>query len=282
VNSDCASTYCDVSNTHTCVNLGALNDACTNVLGAGSGPPCQFGLFCPTYSTGAPTCVMPKLQTAVHGACDPLQGAASATPACGTGLYCQVQYSNGATCTGAANDCTPPSSPFGSFCDVANGVCKVPSGGQCEMKLAAGTDCDLNNESFFSSIDSQCADGTTCVQMQGQTKTSCQALLSAGGDCARDAQCKTGLGCVGGKCTAWASDGMTCGMPATDKLCASRACIPANADAGGVATCEAIRSFGQSCVPTFEDGLCAAADLPGTSSCVANGSGSGTCAPKCF
>ncbi len=274
--SDCAAdSYCDSFGTQQCVKSAALNEDCSTT-------SCQYGLLCPTFPAAMPpTCVTPTTQMALHGACDPFQGALTPTPECATGMYCQLQYTASAvTCTGAPTDCqTVP----GSYCDTTAGVCKDPSGGKCEMKIASAADCDPHNDSLYSFVDSQCADGTVCLQVGTQTKTTCQAFGSANADCNDDSSCKIGLYCSAGKCTPWFNDGDVCD---TSAHCPSETqqnvCIVDNSDAGTTTTCQVTRSVGGACTPGFQDSLCEPSDLPGSSLCAPNGSGGGTCAPKCF
>ncbi|HEY2749085.1 MAG TPA: hypothetical protein VGL86_30905 [Polyangia bacterium] len=280
LDTDCTpDSFCD-SGTQQCTKLGALNAACVNFIGNGSGTGCQFGLNCPTFpSTMSPTCSVAATQTALHGACDPAQGATTPQPPCGVGMYCQLQYTATTTaCTPAGGECV---SLFG-YCDTGSGFCQAPSGGSCEAKIAATADCDPNNDAFTSFINSQCVDGTLCEQLTGQTKTTCQKFSSANDNCNGDGSCKVGLYCKSGKCAPWFSDGQACD---TNDHCPSETqqavCIADNADAGAATTCEVTKNVGGACAPAFEDSLCEPADLPGSSYCAPSGS-SGTCAPKCF
>ncbi len=228
--------------------------------------------------------MVPVLQTALHGACDPFQGGVAPTAACGTGMYCQLKYTAGATCTGTPSDC---SSILGAYCDTGAGTCMNPSSATCETKLASGAQCDPHNEGFFSFVDSQCVDGTSCYQTGAQAMPTCQAFGAANADCntigGTGSTCKVGLNCVSGKCTPWASDGQAC---TTTNQCPSQSqqqamCIAANADAGVATTCQVAKNFGDGCIPGFEDSLCAGSDDGNTSYCAGTGAG-GTCAPKCF
>lgn len=281
VSTDCELGYfCDRSNTHTCLKLAMLNEACTNFNGLGSGPPCAFGLQCPTFPSGAPTCVVPSTQTTLHGACDPVQGFNTPTAACAPGMYCQLQYTMSATaCTGAAGDC-----PDG-YCDTGAMKCMDASGGKCEAKIASGTDCDPHNDLAYTFAETQCADGATCAQLSGQTKPTCQAFGGSGANCNDNGQCKVGLMCVSGKCAPWFPDGQQCGGTSPNfnyYLCTSQLCLPDNADAGAVGTCQQDKSFGASCIPGFEDTLCEITDLPGSTGCTPTTGGMGVCAPKCL
>jgi len=152
------------------------------------------------------------------------------------------------------------------------------------MKIAAAADCDPNNDGSSSFVNSQCADGTFCAKLGTQTKATCQSFGGANADCAGDSTCKIGFYCnAASKCTPWVMDGQAC--TATNQ-CASETqqgvCIADNADAGAATTCQVTKSVGASCIPGFEDSLCEPSDLPGSTSCVPNGSGGGSCAPKCF
>jgi hypothetical protein len=290
ISSDCATgSECDRFTTHTCVAQAALNESCTNALGVGSGPSCLFGPICPTFpTTMPPKCVLPTMQTTLHGDCDPFQGAESTVPACATGMYCRFKYTAGAACTGAPGDCA---ATLGAYCDTTAGTCQNPSGGSCETKIASGADCDPNNDSFLSSVDSQCADGTFCYQLPADANPKCHAFGSSGAGCVKIGgaldTCKIGLYCnaaVNGTCVPWFTDGATCDTsfhcPSGEPPVVS-VCIADNADAGTNLTCQAEKNVGATCTPGFEDALCANADLPGSSYCVPAGS-SGVCAPKCF
>jgi hypothetical protein len=282
--SDCASdSYCDRFGTQTCLKSAALNEDCT-------AKPCQFGLACPTFPATLPKrCVLPATQTTLHGACDPFQGASTPTPACGAGMYCQLQYTTGAACTGATGDCA---SPPGSYCDTTAGMCQNPSGGKCESKIASGANCDPNNTGSYTFVDNQCIDGTTCYKLAAQASPRCQTQGSLSGACVKLGgsidTCKVGLYCnaapaaTEGTCVTWFADGQTCD---TSSHCpsssAQNVCIVDNPDAGANTTCEVTRSFGKACTPGFEDSLCAQSDLPGSTYCAPTGS-SGVCAPKCF
>ncbi len=276
LSSDCgANGVCD-STAHTCDQRSALNQSCTNPFGVGSGRPCQFGLLCPTFPSGTPTCVLPSMQTTLHGACDPFQGATTPVPPCGPGMYCRVTYSDGAACSTAG----PCGTVIGGYCDTAAGVCKVPNGGSCENKqMNMGDSCDPHYESLLSVVVNQCADGLHCTQLPGQTTTTCQPYVADTGACAADGQCKQGLSCVGGHCTPWLSDGQTC---TSNPQCSANACIVDNPDAGAIKSCQVRKSFGATCIPGFEDGICELSDLPGSTSCAPTTGGSGTCAPRCF
>jgi len=280
LDSDCASdSRCDRFGTGTCAVRGSLNQACENPFDVGTGPPCQFGLICPTFpGASPPKCSVPVMQATVGGDCDPIQGSSTPTPACAAGLYCQVQYAPSATACTGPNDCA---AIIGGYCDTGSGFCQTPTGGKCQTKLALGAACDPNNESFFSFVDNQCADGSICAKVGAQTVFTCQAYGGANADCSGDATCKVGFYCNAGKCTAWDSDGQMCdvanhcagGINGTQPVC-----IADNPDAGGVATCQVMKNVGSTCLPGFEDGLCSPADLPGSSQC----SSAGVCAPKCF
>lgn len=280
---DCASdSFCDTVTTNQCQKLAALNEQCTNnFLGIGSGPACQVGLNCPSFPpTMPPTCSVPSTKTAVGDDCDPFQGVSTPTPACASGMYCQFQYTATTTaCTAGGSECNPT-----SWCNTTTGFCQDLSGGKCATKLAAGADCDPNNDSFSSFVNDQCADGTVCAQIGTATKYTCTALGGANADCVDDTNCKFALYCSGGKCTPWISDGQACDPNAP--FCMSETqqnvCIADNADAGGATTCQVTKNIGGACNPGFEDSLCEPSDLPGSSTCVPNGSGGGTCAPKCF
>jgi hypothetical protein len=265
LDSDCQANYfCDNGQ---CSKLAALNEACQAVFASApdtTKPLCQFGLNCPTFPSTMPAkCVMPT-QANLNGACDPYQGLLASTPPCAAGAYCQVQY------------------------DASS----MPTGGVCKMKLAAGADCNPNNEgSFVDFGNSQCADGTLCFKLPSQAKATCQPYGSANDDCfpfsGTVSTCKQGLWCdYNGtkKCKPLLADGQAC---AENRLCPSAlpqqlTCIADNADAGGQMTCQPAKSFGATCIPGFEDSLCAPTDFPSTSTCVPTGGGSGVCAPKCY
>src|SRR6185312_8466067 len=273
-----------------CVKLAALNDACENPFSPVADftkQPCQFGLMCPTYPAAAPaTCVIPTTQTAADGACDPFQGGVSPAPACGTGLYCQVQYTAGAACTGAPGDCaTVP----GAFCDTTAGMCQNPTGGKCKAKLASGAACDPHNEGLFTFVDNQCADGTMCYLAGTQASATCQAFGAANADCVKfsgtTSTCKVGLNCdATNKCVPWLADGQVCtqGSDCAALVPGQAVCIADNADAGTALTCNTGKSFGASCIPGFEDSLCTASDNANSAYCAPTSGGKGTCAPKCF
>ncbi|HEX9102538.1 MAG TPA: hypothetical protein VF997_10055 [Polyangia bacterium] len=272
--------FCDRGGTNQCVNLGGVGSNCVNFFGVGTGPGCTFGNICPMFPASLPpTCVAATTQTALHGACDPFQGAAAPMPACSTGMYCQLQYSAGVACAVPA-DCTAP----GSYCDTTAKVCKNPTAGKCEMKIASGANCDPNNEGGTGFVNSQCVDGATCMQVGAQTKPTCQSFGGVNADCTADLQCKIGLYCsAGGKCTAWFMDGQVCDV---SNHCPSETqqsvCIADNADAGAVTTCQKSKDVGVACIPGFEDPLCEPSDLPNSTACAPNGSGGGSCAPKCY
>ncbi|HEX6836453.1 MAG TPA: hypothetical protein VF334_07750, partial [Polyangia bacterium] len=277
--------YCFGGATRQCVAAAPSGQPCSNDVGVGTGPACVTDLMCPTFAT-APTCTAPTMGTAVGDACDPFQGGDTTTPPCPAAMYCQLQYTADATatCTGAPGDC---SAVYGAYCNTGTGKCMNPSGGKCATKIAAAADCNPNNDGITAQVNSQCADGTQCVQLSGQTKTTCQPYSGANGNCNDDSNCKVGLYCSAGKCTPWLTDGQACdpaaaGGPHCPSQTASTVCIADNADAGTATTCQVTKNFGGSCNPGFEDTLCAPSDIPGSTSCVPNGSGGGSCAPKCF
>lgn len=258
-----------------CVKRAAVGEACTGA----TGEPCQTTLMCPTFPATQPaTCVTATTQTALHGACDPAQGAVTAMPPCSAPMYCRVKYTASTTACNATTNCGA------GYCDLGSATCQLPSGGTCETKLAAGAACDPHNEGPFSFIDSQCADGTICYQAGTQTTPTCQAYGGNGAAClsrtATTGTCKVGFNCVGGVCTPWVSDTQACGA---NLQCPSfgNVCIVDNADAGSNKTCQVTKNFGATCDPTYESSLCAASDNVGSSTCVATGS-SGVCAPKCY
>jgi hypothetical protein len=253
---DCGDTaYCPVVATPVCTKRAALGEDCTAT-------PCQYGLLCPSF--GTKTCQTPTMQTAVGGACDPIQGATTPMPACAAGMYCQLQY-NGTTAIG----------------------------GKCQMKIGSGMTCDPNNEGFYGTsglkADNQCTDGTYCFQLVGQAGATCQGLGSANASCHRFLPnvdtCKVGFSCdnTDGKCVAWFSDGLTCDVSAhcPSILPGQSTCIADNADAGTNTTCQQSKNFAAPCAPGFEDSLCAPSDNANTSYCAPAGS-SGVCQPKCF
>src|SRR5207302_6550002 len=110
------------------------------------------------------------------------------------------------------------------------------------------------------------------------------ACVSTGGS---NDTCKVGLWCnipaaaTQGTCTPWFSDGQTCDTTIHCPSSLQNVCIADNADAGSNTTCQVMRSFGNACTPGFEESLCGASDLPGSTYCAPAGS-SGVCAPKCF
>lgn len=281
---DCAAdSFCDTGGTNQCQKLAAKGDQCTNFfIGIGSGPACQVGLSCPTFpSAMPPTCIIPAMGMTAGDACDPFQGAATPTPACAAGLYCQVQYTATTTaCTAGGTECSALTL---GWCNTTSGFCQQATGGKCATKLAAGADCDPNNDSASAFINDQCADGTDCAKLGAATKYTCTPVGGSNADCTADTNCKVGLYCKTGKCTAWFSDGQMCD---TSAHCPSETqqnvCIADNADAGGNTTCQVTKSIGASCVPVFEDSLCEPSDLTGSTACVPNGSGGGNCAPKCY
>jgi len=284
IDTDCQSdAICDRGGTNQCVTLAPVNQPCTNFfVGTGSGPSCKTGLNCATFPSGggAPTCVVPVMQMTVGQPCDPFQGATTPTPACAPGMYCKLQYSTTTTaCTGT----TPGECGFG-YCDTTAHVCHSASGATCAMKLAAAAACDFNNDGPSAFINSQCADGTFCAKFGAQTSPTCQPFGGANADCGVSTDCKVGFYCdTTQKCTAWKADGQPC---ADTSQCASETqqtvCIADNADAGTATTCQVTKNVGAACNPGFEDSLCEPSDLPGSTACVPNGSGGGTCAPKCF
>jgi hypothetical protein len=274
---DCGSSgFCDY-NTSTCSDFSAVGGPCQNGYFVGAGV-CKPGLSCESFSA-TPKCVTPSTQTALHGACDPYQGAVTPMPSCASGMYCQLVYTDGAACSASV-----PCTETGAYCDVTAGKCKVPTSGSCEMRIAVAQACNPNNEGQFYYAEDQCVDGAVCSLRTGQTSYTCQALVSANGSCATATDCKVGLSCVGGTCQPWGADGQACGTGLPQ--CASLKCAVANADAGTSTTCQAMLDVGQSCMPGFGDAVCWPADFPisgaATSTCAAAGSGSGTCAPKCF
>jgi hypothetical protein len=174
---------------------------------------------------------------------------------------------------------------------MATSFCQTPNGGTCETKLASGATCDANNTGVYSFVDNQCADGTSCYQLTGQANPTCQKLGANADGCVKTSSlndtCKIGFVCnvvsgSEGTCGPWVADAQSCD-PNEHSCTASQtlSCIVDNGDAGAATTCQPLRSFGASCFPGFEDGLCAASDVPGSTYCAPAGS-SGVCAPKCF
>jgi hypothetical protein len=276
VDTDCATnSICDTTS-HQCTKTAALNEDCSVNF-------CAFGLMCPTFPAAQPpTCVTPTTQTALHGACDPFQGALTPAAACAGAMYCQVKYTANATVCANDGDC---GAVYGAFCDLGSGKCQDPSGGTCETKLASAAVCDPHNEGVYGFVDSQCADGTLCYQAGAQASPTCQPLGSADADCKGDNTCKIGLYCNAGKCTPWLTDGQACDVNTNAQYCPSQTlqavCL---ADDGTSATiCHATQSFGGACTPGVDDPLCEPSDVTGSTACIATGgTTTGTCAPKCF
>jgi hypothetical protein len=298
--SDCpAGSYCD-GGTSQCVKSAQSGELCY-AFGSPTPDPtkpqCAYPLYCPTFGT-APTCTQATTQKTLHGACDPFQGVTQTVPPCDTGMYCQVQYTDGAACD-SVTPCVG-----GYACSApTNGRCQVPSGGKCETKLTAGTACDPKNEYRWGlaglgkggfQVDNQCEDASYCYQLPTDAAPKCQALGAANGDCVTYSasldSCKQALYCdaTTKKCLPWIADSMTC---TTNNRCAGASitqqfvCIADNSDAGSHLTCEQFKDYGANCDPLFQQSLCYPTDFVagGSTYCAASPAGSGgTCQPKCF
>lgn len=256
--------FCDAPDDNTagtCQLFADVNQDCSTV-------SCKNGLMCPVFGA-TPTCQMPATQTALGGACDPYQGAYTDMPSCAPGMYCQLQYDAG-----------------------MNAI-----GGKCATLLAKDAACNLNDVGSYFFVDNDCIDGTVCTPTaDGTTAGTCKTYGAANAQCwlyGSDplvSTCKAGLYCQAnaagshvGTCKPLLSDGSLC---SDTRLCASivagqSVCIVDNPDAGAIATCNRGKSFGATCIPGFEDSLCAGSSGANTTYCAPTGS-SGTCAPKCF
>lgn len=255
--------FCDTTS-NTCQTPPGLGQTCDP---AGLG--CKSGLVCPMYDA-APKCKTAATQTTTGGACDPHQGIYTDMPSCAAGMYCQLQWT----------DPTPPAT------DPTN------TGATCQPKLAKNMPCSgpAPNKPLVDYSQNQCEDGTLCYSTNGAPPT-CQAYGS-NNDACEPGTCKEGLYCdipgggASGTCKPFLADGQACD-PNLFYLCASASpvvsdtCIVDNPDAGTYTTCGAPKSFGDSCIPGFEDSLCAPASVKGSSTCVPTTGGKGVCAPKC-
>jgi hypothetical protein len=230
---------------------------------------CLPSSYCPVTGT-SPVCTPANKQAALHEACDPAQSFSFvAKPPCATtDLYCKLVQN-----------------PDNSYSAT------------CESKIASGGTCDPNFGSYkggivaFSQVDSQCVDGTVCSDLNDGNGPRCHpwgALNAACVSFGESKTCQFGYRCEAGTCQVFKPNGSTC---AGRGECASETgvnstCVVANADAGGVMTCQAYKAFGAACVPVFEDNLCVSGSLAadGTSAdyCAPAPNGGGVCAPKCF
>jgi hypothetical protein len=257
--------YCDTTTTHQCQRLPAVDQTCDPGIG------CQIGLLCPRFAA-APRCQVPATQTSVGGACEPIQGAVTDMPSCSASMYCQLQYDSP----------TPPAKP--------NVI-----GATCQPKIAKNMACDPDpsrpNVGIYSFTQNQCEDGTLCYSTNGASPT-CQSY-GGSNDACEPGTCKAGLYCdlpnaaPSGTCRPLIADGQGC-APATYSCASTQAlsyqesCIAANPDAGTNTTCGAPKGFGKSCIPGYEDTLCApASNAAGSAYCAPTTGGKGVCAPKC-
>lgn len=257
--------YCDSGATNVCIAYLGAGDAC------GAGVPCHPGTtYCPIF--GTQTCQAPVTSGAQGDPCDLLQAIASVPP-CQAGLFCKVN-------------------------DAANGA-------SCQPKVAAGQPCNGNatlSADGLDGLDDQCVDGTACFSFDQDNTNSagtcvslgglgdqCKLITATHGSCKIGFLCQAPTGSLVGTCVALLPDGQSC---AQNDVCAAYSdvlptvCIADNADAGTATTCQSAKSFGDSCVPGFQDALCwPAADptptVPQSSKCTPTSNGNGVCAPIC-
>jgi hypothetical protein len=262
----------DAASTNTCMPYLGVGDPC----GAITNPKqtCHPGTtYCPTFGTN-PVCTAPAKSGALGDACDPAQAFADVPP-CNADLYCKVD-------AGA---------------------------GTCQPKTAAGQACNGNYTLtglpyFYQFIDNQCADGTSCYSLDedgNDTLGTCSPFGGLNDACKQITQtqssCKIGFVCVTpgtsmvGTCQALVPTGAACvsgGLACAEAtpVISGGVCIAESGDAGGAATCQTPKSFGDSCVPGYQDTLCwPTADpttaYPTTSYCAPTSNGKGVCAPIC-
>lgn len=272
--------FCDNDNsggntiTNTCVAYLSIGDACSGITNPKQ--TCHPGTsYCPEFGAN-PVCTTATTSGAQGDSCDPFQALANVPP-CQAGLFCQLN---------PARD-----------------------GASCQPKIAAGQPCNGGDNLSgigLAALDNQCADGTACFSFDedvNDTAGTCVAYGGLGATCKEvafaqtNSSCKIGFACVTpgssqvGTCQplvptgdACAPGGLACAQ-ATPVL-SGGVCIADNGDAGGATTCQTPKSFGDSCLPGYQDGLCwptadPTAASPKSSYCAPTSNGKGVCAPLC-
>jgi len=208
---------------------------------------CVEGVCCDSAcASGCQTCIAPG----AFGRCVARPAGTSprdasycptATPAsCGLDGECDgsgsCRYYSGNLCGGTCNGDSVVDS---RFCD-GTGSC-APT---LTLTLCAPYTCDTSSGSCFQSclFQNQCADGATCISLNGATATCGQALI--GGHCLSGSDCSSGF-CVDGVCCNVACQG---GCAACNLLGRTGTCSPIDAgkpDPHGICVDRGASSCGQ-------------------------------------
>ena len=268
-----------------CVKLGALNDACANLFGAGSGNGCQFGLMCPTFPGGRrPSACCRRCRRRCTAPAIRSRARLTPTPACGVGMYCQLQYTAGAACNASrpARRPAPTATPRPGRARTRPAVPARRSSRRARPAIRT-------TRGLFSFVDSQCADGSLCYKLARAGEPDLPALRRASADCKsarRPAStCQVGLSCN-------AAQQVHALVQRRSVLRHDRAvrrrrrrrsppASPTTPTRARPRPARRPRTSAPPARPASRSSLCASADNAGTSYCAPTGS-SGVCAPKCF
>jgi hypothetical protein len=234
--------FCDLG-TSSCTARATAGMACSGDVSCVAGLYCAGSVF---DVDGNGTCTAPTGSAAMGAACDPEQSRSTDTPACASGLYCQVITDAGGS----------------------------PTGAKCAARAAKDAACDPGS-ALLPDVDNPCADGNSCFA-SGAAAPACHpfgrddAACTVDDDCASPRYCDVNTN----TCKPKVATGSACDPMFQHCLAGSAAglmtCFGADADSGLGGTCRAPIGFGGSCA-TGEDPLCA------TGSCGSDGH----CAPVC-
>ena len=193
-----------------------------------------------------------------------LGGGCVPTTALGCGGTCVAFAATGAACVQTGSDPSQLCDPTVHFCDPTTSTCKLllESGGKC----SADSQCafDLACVSGKCATPPHLAVGATCGPLltlppcaEGlacNANNVCAKELASGAACTSPQDCKDGLVCAAGTCTAWSDIGKPCvsngagsNCPA-DQACSNSVCVSLDM---------ALAGPGSTCSPTIacQDGL---------------------------
>jgi hypothetical protein len=287
----CAEGYCQY--TGALYPDGGFATQCTDYLATGDS--CATGTcdpskdFCNALSSSSPTCqpLLTQGQACVGGCA---AGLFCDSPDAGLEGTCQVRAGLGEPCS-AQNFAAPCQTGFACLngqCVANPALLSQPCNDTtvfCQNSYCAATENGSRVCAPFKQVGESCdlSQLIECVPFSTCLNGTCQLLLTVGGLCANDAECREGLYCGrGGTCqTAGSPVGSPCD-PAFPSSCSGTRCDPSTS------RCAAFKSPGESCDPFGDDcggsGPCSLAldggQLCSDTYCV-SGSGGNVCILPC-
>jgi hypothetical protein len=175
------------SNTDCCSGLPCANGKC------GCSPP---GSYCQSYSD----------------CCDPYNSSCHSSKCCReseSSCKSNTDCCNGLPCTNGKCGCKPPGSycySYSDCCDKLESSCRSSkccktAGSSCNgpSDCCSGLPC-VGGKCGCSPPGSYCLDYSDCCDKYGSSCRKSKCCKTAGSTCSSDAQCCSGLPCVGGKC----------------------------------------------------------------------------------